>query len=83
MMAISATKARDNIYKLIQDVNVSSTPITITNNKGKNAVLIGEDDWRAIEETLYLASIPGLCESIIEGGNTDVSDCIDESEVEW
>ena len=74
MTAISATKARDNIYKLIQDVNVSSTPITITNNKGKNAVLIGEDDWRAI---------PGLCESIIEGGNTDVSDCIDESEVEW
>ena len=53
MTAISATKARDNIYKLIQDVNVSSTPITITNNKGKNAVLIGEDDWRAIEETLY------------------------------
>lgn len=83
MTAISATKARDNIYKLIQDVNVSSTPITITNNKGKNAVLIGEDDWRAIEETLYLASIPGLSESIIEGGNTDVSDCIDESEVEW
>lgn len=83
MTAISATKARDNIYKLIQDVNISSTPITITNNKGKNAVLIGEDDWRAIEETLYLASIPGLSESIIEGGNTDVSDCIDESEVEW
>lgn len=83
MTAISATKARDNIYKLIQDVNVSSTPITITNNKGKNAVLIGEDDWKAIEETLYLASIPGLSESIIEGGNTDVSDCVDESEVEW
>ena len=83
MTAISATKARENIYKLIQDVNVSSTPITITNNKGKNAVLIGEDDWKAIEETLYLASIPGLSESIIEGGNTDVSDCVDESEVEW
>lgn len=83
MTAISVTKARDNIYKLMQDVNISSTPITITNNKGKNAVLIGEDDWKAIEETLYLASIPGLSESIIEGGNTDVSDCVDESEVEW
>lgn len=83
MTAISATKARENIYKLIQEVNVNAAPVTITNNKGKNAVLIGEDDWKAIEETLYLASIPGLSESIIEGGNTDVSDCIDESEVEW
>ena len=83
MTAISATKARENIYKLIQEVNVHAAPVTITNNKGKNAVLIGEDDWKAIEETLYLASIPGLSESIIEGGNTDVSDCVDESEVEW
>ena len=83
MTAISATKARDNIYKLIQDVNVSSTPITITNNKGKNAVLIGEDDWKAIEETLYLMSIPGMTESIIDGGNTDISECLDESEVDW
>lgn len=83
MTAISATKARENIYKLIQEVNVNAAPVIITNNKGKNAVLIGEDDWKAIEETLYLASIPGLSESIIEGGNTDVSDCVDESEVEW
>ena len=83
MTAISATKARENIYKLIQEVNVNAAPVTITNNKGKNAVLIGEDDWKAIEETLYLASIPGLSESIIEGGNPDVSDCVDESEVEW
>ena len=83
MTAISATKARENIYTLIQEVNVNAAPVTITNNKGKNAVLIGEDDWKAIEETLYLASIPGLSESIIEGGNTDVSDCVDESEVEW
>lgn len=83
MTAISATKARENIYKLIQEVNVNAAPVTITNNKGKNAVLIGEDDWKTIEETLYLASIPGLSESIIEGGNTDVSDCVDESEVEW
>lgn len=83
MTAISATKARENIYKLIQEVNVNAAPVTITNNKGKNAVLIGEDDWKAIEETLYLASIPGLSESIIEGDNTDVSDCVDESEVEW
>ena len=82
MTAITVTKARENIYKLIKDVNASSTPITITNNKGENAVLIGEDDWKAIEETLYLSSIPGMAESIINGGNTDISECLDESEVE-
>lgn len=83
MTAVTATKARENIYKLMQDVNSNCAPITITNTKGKNAVLIGEDDWKAIEETLYLMSIPGMAESIIEGGNTDISDCIDESEVKW
>ena len=74
MTAITATKARENIYQLIQDVNVNSTPVTITNTRGKNAVLIGEEDWKAI---------PGMTESIIEGGNTDISDCLDESEVDW
>ena len=83
MTAITATKARENIYQLIQDVNESSTPVTITNTRGKNAVLIGEEDWKAIEETLYLMSIPGMAESIIEGGNRNISECLDESEVEW
>lgn len=81
MKTISVTKLRENIYKLIEDVNVDSTPIMITNDNGKNAILISEDDWKAIEETLYLASIPGLSESIIEGGNTDISDCVNESKI--
>ena len=83
MIAISATKARDNIYQIISDVNVNCEPITITNNKGKNAVLIGEADWRAIEETLYLMSIPGMAESIIAGGKTPIEECISEEEVDW
>ena len=83
MIAISATKARDNIYQIISDVNANCEPITITNNKGKNAVLIGEADWRAIEETLYLMSIPGMAESIIAGGKTPIEECISEEEVEW
>ena len=83
MTAISATKARDNIYQLISDVNANCQPITITNNKGRNAVLIGEDDWKAIEETLFLMSIPGMAESIIEGGNTPLEECISEDEVDW
>jgi len=83
MTAISATKARENIYQLISDVNANCQPITITNNKGRNAVLIGEDDWRAIEETLFLTSIPGMAESIIKGGSTPLEECLSEDEVEW
>ena len=83
MIAISATKARDNIYQIISDVNANCEPITITNNKGKNAVLIGEADWRAIEETLYLMSVPGMAEAIIAGGKTPIEECVSEEEVEW
>lgn len=82
MTAITATEARENIYQLIQDVNANCTPVTITNSRGKNAVLIGEEGWKLIEETLYLMPIPGMTESIMEGGNTPVSDCLDESQVE-
>ena len=49
MTAINATSARKNLYQLIQDVNTNSTPITITNSRGKNAVLLSEDDWNAIQ----------------------------------
>lgn len=83
MTAISATKAKENIYQIISDVNMNCEPITITNNKGKNAVLIGEADWRAIEETLYLMSVPGMAESIITGGETPIEECVSEEEVEW
>ena len=72
MRTITVTKTIENVYQLIQDVNVSGDPITITNTKGKNAVLIGEEDWKAIEETLYLMSIPGMAESIIEGGKIQI-----------
>lgn len=83
MIAITATKAREHIYQLIQDVNTNCAPVTITNQKGKNAVLIGEEDWKAIEETLHLMAIPGMAESIIEGGKTAIEDCLEENEVDW
>lgn len=83
MNAISVTRARENIYKLMSDVNVNCQPITITNSKGKNAVLIGEEDWKAIEETLFLMSVPGMAESIIKGGSTPLEECLSEDEVTW
>ena len=64
MHTINITNARQNLFQLVADVNVGFNPITIVNNKGKNAVLISEDEWKSIEETLYLSSIPGLVEDI-------------------
>ena len=64
MSTINITNARANLFQLVSDVNVGFNPITIVNNKGKNAVLISEDEWKNIEETLFLSSIPGYVENI-------------------
>ena len=83
MTSSSVTKARQSIYKILNDVNENSEPITITNTNGKNAVIISEDDWKAIQETIYLNSIPGMAESIREGGETPIEECVPEDEVDW
>lgn len=64
MSTINITNARQNLFQLVADVNVGFNPITIVNNKGKNAVLISEDEWKNIEETLFLSGIPGLVDNI-------------------
>lgn len=64
MKKISINKAVNNLYQLISDVNDGFNPITIVNNKGKNAVLISEEEWKNIEETLFLTSIPGFVDNI-------------------
>ena len=64
MININITKARKNLSKLVDDVNVGFNPITIVSSNGKNAVLISEDEWNNIEETLYLSSIPGFADKI-------------------
>ena len=51
--------------------------------KRKKCGAIGEEDWQAIEETLHLMAIPGMAESIIEGGKTAIEDCLEENEVDW
>ena len=80
MTTLTATEARANLYRLLDEVSETHEPILIT-GKRANAILISEDDWRAIEETIYLLSIPGMRESIVEGLNTPVDECNDE--VEW
>ena len=64
MSTINITNARQNLFQLVADVNVGYNPITIVNNKGKNAVLISEEEWKNIQESLYISSVPGLVEDI-------------------
>ena len=66
MTTISVTDARATLYKLVDQARTDSEPILITGKRG-NVVLVSEDDWRAIQETLHLLSIPGMRESIREG----------------
>lgn len=71
MSTINITNARQNLFQLVSDVNIGFNPITIVNNKGKNAVLISEDEWKNIEETLNLSSIPGLVDDVTNIKNTE------------
>jgi prevent-host-death family protein len=63
MTTVNVTEARANLYKLIDDASVSHEPVVITGKRG-NAVLLAESDWNAINETLYLLSVPGMRESV-------------------
>ena len=74
MHSVNLSAAQKNLYRRIMDVNEYFSPITITNSKGKNAVLLSEQDWNAIQETLYLNSIPGMVDSILSSRQEDASE---------
>lgn len=77
MKTISATDARSDLYNLIDRVGQEHEPVQITTKRG-SAVLIGLDDFSAMEETLYLLNVKGMRESIIEGMNTPIEECSDD-----
>ncbi len=66
MKTITATSARSDLYRVIDSALSDHEPVQITGKRG-NAVLVSEADWRAIQETLHLVSIPGMRDSIVEG----------------
>jgi antitoxin YefM len=80
MSTLTATEARKRLYTLVDDVAESHDPIKIV-GKRNSAVLLSEEDWRAIQETLYLTSIPKMRKSIRKGLNTPVEEC--EEELDW
>jgi len=80
MKTISITKARSNLYQLIDETANIHQPIQIT-GKRSNAILLSEEDWRAIQETLFLISIPGMRESIRKGLDSPIEACSEK--LEW
>lgn len=77
MATITATEARKRLYQLLDEVAASHEPVQITGRRG-NAVLVSEEDWRAVQETMYLLSIAGMRESIREGIATPIEELEDE-----
>jgi len=77
MPTLKITEARKRLYRLVDEALECHEPITIVGKRG-NAVLLSEDDWNAIQETLFLLSIPGMRESIREGMETPVEACSED-----
>ena len=80
MTTLTASEARANLYRLLDEAAETHTPVRIT-GKRNNGVLISEEDWAAIQETLYLLSIPGMRESIKKGMETPINKL--ETELDW
>ncbi|MCP5206297.1 MAG: type II toxin-antitoxin system Phd/YefM family antitoxin [Hahellaceae bacterium] len=80
MNTLTASEARANLYRLLDQTSETHQPITIT-GKRNSAVLISSEDWESIQETLYLLSVPGMRESIREGMEESVDSC--SKELDW
>ena len=80
MAVITASEARANLYRLIDDAASSHQPLFISGKRNR-AVLIAEEDWAAIQETLFLLSVPGMRESIRDGLDSPVDEC--RGELDW
>lgn len=80
MTTMTISEAKANLSRLLDDVSESHKPAIIT-GKRSNGILISEEDWNSIQETLYLMSIPGMRESIREGMETPIESC--SGELDW
>jgi hypothetical protein len=82
MLNTNITNFRKNIFGLLEQTIKFNEPVNVSTKDG-NAVIISEEDYNGLMETLYISSIPNMKEKIIEGLNTPISECVAEDEVEW
>ena len=79
MSIINATNARANFFKLIDEVVDTHEPIYVTGKSG-NVVVLSEEDFRSIQETLYICSIPGMRDKVVAGLNTPLDECVEDDD---
>ena len=82
MTTTNITNFRKNAFNYVEQTIRYNEPLHISTKEG-NAVLLSEEDYSGIMETLYLVSMPGMREKIMEGMSTPLEDCADEAAVEW
>ncbi len=82
MLHVNVTNFRKNIFGLLEQTVTYNEPVNVSTKSG-NVVLLSEDDYNGLMETVYLMSIPGMKEKLVEGKNTAIEKCIPEDEVEW
>lgn len=82
MTTTNITNFRKNAFNYVEQTIRYNEPLNISTKEG-NAVLLSEEDYSGIMETLYLVSVPGMREKIMEGMSTPLEDCVDEAAVEW
>jgi len=82
MINLNITNFRKDIYNIISQTIKFDEPVNISTKDG-NAVILSEEDYNGLMETLYLSSKENLKNSIIEGLNTPIKECVDENQVKW
>lgn len=82
MINTNATNLRKNLFGMLEQTIKYNEPVNVSTKDG-NAVILSEEEYNGLIETLYLSSIPGMKEEIIEGLNTPISECVPADEVEW
>ena len=82
MIATNITSFRKNVFSLLEQTIKYNEPLRI-NTKAGNAIVLSEEDYNGMIETIYLMSVPTMKEKLLEGKRTSLSECISEKEVEW
>jgi antitoxin YefM len=82
MTTLTVTNARKQLYSLVKEVGEYNEPVTIV-GKNCSAVLVSEEEWSAIQETLYLLSVPGMRDALMDAKNEPIEDCVGEDELDW
>lgn len=82
MLNINVTNFRKNVFNFLEQTIKYNEPLSISTKEG-NAVVLSEEDYNGMLETIYLSSVPGLKETLLEGMETPLEDCVPADEVEW